>query len=120
MKKHLRTAVLLLIMFHFQYKTFAQSDPHFTQYYVYPSWLNPALTGAFDGAYRVSGIYRTQWGNISSPYSTAGISADFTTNKDMNFGVAILNQTAGDGGYKYTTGYVNLAYTGVRFGKMEY
>lgn len=42
----------------------AQVDPHFTQYYVYPSWLNPALTGAFDGDYRISGIYRNQWGNI--------------------------------------------------------
>jgi len=24
----------------------AQVDPHFSQYYVYPMWLNPALTGA--------------------------------------------------------------------------
>lgn len=120
MKKHLRTAILLLTMLNCQYGSFAQSDPHFTQYYVYPSWLNPALTGAFDGAYRVAGIYRTQWGNISSPYSTAGVTADFTTNKNMNFGVSVLNQTAGDGGYRYTTAYINLAYTGVRFGPMEY
>lgn len=97
----------------------AQSDPHFTQYYVYPSWLNPALTGAFDGQYRVSGIYRSQWGNISTPYSTQGVSAEFTTNSNMNYGVSILNQTAGDGGYRYTTAYGNLAFTGVRFGAME-
>lgn len=100
-------------------KATAQVDPHFTQYYIYPSWTNPALTGAFDGQYRVSGIYRTQWGNISSPYATQGISAEFTTNKNMNFGISILNQTAGDGGYRYTTGYANLAYTGVRFGPKE-
>ena len=42
----------------------AQVDPHFSQYYVYPAWLNPALTGAFDGDYRIAGIYRSQWGNI--------------------------------------------------------
>ncbi len=97
----------------------AQSDPHFTQYYVYPSWTNPALTGAFDGAYRVSGIYRSQWGNVSTPYNTQGANGEFTTNNNMNFGVSLLNQTAGDGGYRYNTGYLNLAYTGVRFGAME-
>ena len=97
----------------------AQVDPHFTQYYVYPSWLNPALTGAFDGDYRVSGIYRTQWGTISKPYSTPGLSAEFVTDKNVNIGLTILNQTAGDGGYYYTTAYGNFAYTGVRFGPTE-
>ena len=94
----------------------AQVDPHFSQYYVYPAWLNPALTGAFDGQYRISGIYRSQWGNISSPFSTPGISADFTTDKNINWGVSALKQTAGNGGYSYTTAYGNVAYTGARFG----
>src|SRR5688572_13963516 len=98
----------------------AQVDPHFSQYYVYPAWLNPALTGAFDGNYRVSGIYRTQWGNISSPFSTPGVSVDVTTDNNINFGVSVLNQKAGDGGFNYTTAYGNVAYTGVRFGAMEY
>src|SRR5687767_6335292 len=74
-------------------KLHAQIDPHFSQYYVYPSWLNPALTGAFDGTYRVSGIYRNQWGNVSVPYQTPGVSVDFTTEKNVNFGASILRQT---------------------------
>lgn len=98
----------------------AQVDPHFSQYYVYPAWLNPALTGAFDGDYRISGIYRSQWGNISSPFSTPALAADFTTNKNSNFGVSVLNQTAGDGGYNYLTAHASYAYTGVRFGAQEY
>lgn len=93
----------------------AQVDPHFSQYYVYPSWLNPALTGAFDGSYRVSGIYRSQWASISA-FKTYGLSADFTTDKNLNYGASILHQEAGSGGYKYTTAYANVAYTGVRFG----
>jgi len=100
-------------------KSGAQVDPHFTQYYVYPSWLNPALTGAFDGDYRVSGIYRSQWGNISSPFSTFGISGEFNTNKHVSLGVSVLKQKAGDGGYGYTTGYANFAYNGVRWGANE-
>ena len=93
----------------------AQVDPHFSQYYVYPSWLNPALTGAFDGKYRVSAIYRNQWGNVS-PFSTPGVTAEFTTEKNINVGFSVLSQKAGNGGYNYTTAYANVAYTGVKFG----
>ncbi len=94
----------------------AQVDPHFSQYYVYPSWLNPALTGAFDGDYRISGIYRNQWNSIGSPFSTPGASVEVTTNKNVNFGGSVLNQTAGEGGYNYLTAYGSVAYTGIRFG----
>lgn len=94
----------------------AQVDPHFSQYYVYPSWLNPALTGAFDGQFRAAGVYRNQWGNVTVPFVTTGASLDFTTNKNINVGVSVLDQTAGGGGYHYTTAYANVAYTGVKFG----
>ena len=118
MKRHLMVLPAVIFLLAHQ-NTQGQVDPHFTQYYVYPSFLNPALTGAFDGQFRVSGIYRTQWGSISSPYSTQGVAAEVTTNSNMNYGLSILNQTAGDGGYRYTTAYGNLAYTGMRFGVAE-
>ncbi len=92
----------------------AQVDPHFSSYYVYPSWLNPALTGAFDGHYRVSAIYRNQWGNVSTPFSTPGVAFDISTENKMNYGVSLMRQNAGNGGYSYTTAYGNLAYTGVQ------
>jgi type IX secretion system PorP/SprF family membrane protein len=119
MKRALKIGMVVLSCSLAARKAAAQADPHFTQYYVYPSWTNPALTGAFDGQYRISGIHRTQWGSVSTPYSTQGVSAEFATEKDMNFGISILNQTAGDGGYRYTTAYGSLAYTGVRFGPTE-
>src|SRR5688572_20795833 len=118
MRVTLRLSVLLLTFCLLHQNSKAQVDPHFSQYYVYPSWLNPALTGAFDGDYRISGIYRSQWGNVSSPYKTMGLSGDFTTNKNVNLGASILRQTAGDGGYMYTTAYANVAYTGVKMGAM--
>ena len=107
---------LCLVLMVFCKRLSAQIDPHFTQYYVYPSWLNPALTGAFDGDYRVSAIYRNQWANVSAPFTTPGVSVDFAGNKNLNYGVSALNQTAGDGGYQYLTAHGSLAYTGVRFG----
>lgn len=94
----------------------AQVDPHFSQYYAYPMWLNPALTGAIDGDYRVGGNYRSQWNNIANPYSTVGVSADFVTKKNINVGVNILNQSAGDAGYNYLNAYASAAYTGIKFG----
>jgi type IX secretion system PorP/SprF family membrane protein len=116
MRKRLRISLMLLASGLALGEAKAQVDPHFSQYYVYPAWLNPSLTGAFDGQYRVSGIYRTQWGNISSPFSTFGVSADFTTEKNINYGASVMRQTAGNGGFNYTTAYGNVAYTGVRFG----
>ncbi len=95
----------------------AQIDPHFTQYYMYPLWLNPALTGAVDGNFRVSVIQRQQWASIATPFTTTGLSADMTTTKNINFGVNLLQQSAGDVGYKFTTGNLSISYSGIRFGR---
>ncbi|RYD91130.1 MAG: type IX secretion system membrane protein PorP/SprF, partial [Sphingobacteriales bacterium] len=94
----------------------AQVDPHFSQYYSYPLWLNPAMAGQSEGAYRVSAHYRNQWSNISSPYSTFGVSGDMNTTKNINFGLNIMNQTAGSGGYNYTNALFTIGYSGVKWG----
>jgi type IX secretion system PorP/SprF family membrane protein len=98
-------------------KMAAQTDPHFTQNYSYPMYINPALTGSGDGEYRVSAIYRSQWGSISNPYRTMGVSFDTRTDKNIALGANVLNQTAGDGGFNYLNAYGSFAYTGVKFGK---
>ncbi len=57
-------------------KAFSQ-DRQFTQFYASPLTLNPALTGMFDGKYRVGGIYRDQWrGLLEKPYQTFSFGAD--------------------------------------------
>ena len=53
MRKILQTTLLAALTVASVTNAAAQVDPHFSQYYVYPSWLNPALTGAFDGRYSV-------------------------------------------------------------------
>lgn len=99
------------------FTTVAQTDPHFTQHYTFPMYLNPALTGSADGDYRVSAIFRDQWGSISNPYRTMGASFDARTNKNVALGINLLNQSAGDGGFNYLTTSASFAYTGVKFGK---
>lgn len=97
-------------------KTVAQTDPHFTQNYTYPMYINPAMTGGSDGDYRVSSIYRSQWGTISNPFRTVGVSFDTRTNKNIALGVNVQNQSAGDGGFNYLNAAASIAYTGVKFG----
>ncbi|MFT3932353.1 MAG: PorP/SprF family type IX secretion system membrane protein [Chitinophagaceae bacterium] len=92
----------------------AQMDPHFSQYYVYPTAINPALTGAIDGDYRVSAIWRSQYGNA---LTTRGLSGDFVTNKNANFGVSLLNQASNDKSYNFTNAYASMSYTGIRMGE---
>jgi type IX secretion system PorP/SprF family membrane protein len=98
-------------------KAVAQTDPHFTQNYTFPMYINPALAGSADGDYRASAIFRSQWGSLSSLYRTAGISFDTRTNKNAALGINLLNQSAGDGGFNYLTLSGSYAYTGVKFGK---
>lgn len=113
MRKSISLFMLACVLFAGQSK--AQVDPHFSQYYAYPLWLNPGLTGAMDASYRVTLLHRSQWAGITNPFSTFGATADFIAGKKMNFGASILNQTAGDGGYNYLTANVSLAYTGLQF-----
>lgn len=110
-----RIVVLLVAINMFAQVAKAQVDPHFTLYYVYPNWLNPALTGVFDGELRASAIYRNQWGNVSAPFTTPGVSVDLNTSKKINVGLSMLRQKAGNGGYSYSTATASVAYTGVTF-----
>lgn len=113
-----KTTAFLIVLF-FLGRAQAQVDAHFSQYYAHPLWLNPAMTGAFEGKVRVSGIYRSQWGSVTNPFSTAGLSVDMNTNKNINIGVGLLDQTAGDAGYHFMNGGLSLAYSGLRFGADE-
>jgi len=102
----------------------AQIDPHFSQYYAYPLWLNPALTGEFDGSVRVGTNLRDQWQAIPNAYKTAGVSADFRTNSKLNFGINILDQRAGDVGFNYLSAYGSISYeillSGTRQSKLNF
>ena len=57
--------------------SFAQ-DVHFSQYYTFAQALNPALTGNFDGSYRVAVIYRNQLSSFlnKNAFVTPGAAID--------------------------------------------
>jgi type IX secretion system PorP/SprF family membrane protein len=70
-------------------------DPNFSQFFVSPLTLNPALTGKFDGAFRVAGNYRNQWPTINNAFTTATVSFDAGILKNRipefdQFGVGVM------------------------------
>lgn len=71
----MRTFVLSILLLTLVRQASAQ-DPNFSQFFVSPLTLNPALTGKFNGNYRVAGNYRDQWPEISKAYVTSTISFD--------------------------------------------
>ncbi len=57
--------------------TLSAQDRLLSQFYASPQLLNPALTGNFDGKYRVGGIYHNQWrGTLEQPLQTTAFGGD--------------------------------------------
>lgn len=113
MKKKYQIFLLIIAgLFSAATSGYAQTDPHFSQYFIQPMFLNPALTGAIEGDYRVSAVWRSQYGNT---FSTKGLSAEMPTSKNINLGINLLNQSSSDKAYNFSNAYLSIAYTGVRF-----
>lgn len=95
---------------------YAQIDPHFSQYYANPLWLNPALTGVTDGAYRANINAKQQWSNLNDGYLTVGASFDAAPIKNFAFGAMIINQRAGAVAYNQLNALGSASYR-IRFGQ---
>ena len=88
----------------------AQVDPHFSQYYAYPLWLNPALTGVFNGDTRLNFNFKNQWAVINNGYNTGGLSMDLRPTEKIGLGINIIDQAAGTAGYNYFAAYGSFGY----------
>ncbi|MGQ0828245.1 MAG: PorP/SprF family type IX secretion system membrane protein [Bacteroidota bacterium] len=89
--------------------SFAQ-DFHLSQYDAPPLFLNPAMTGMFDGYYRIHGHYRTQWSSvIKNPFTTAGLSFDMPVKK-FGVGLQVFNYRAGLGNYNVFSALLSVGY----------
>lgn len=97
------------------------TDPHFSQFYAAPLLLNPALTGAMKCNYRLTAIFRGQWGSVlkdeATPmFQTPSASLDFRTNRAFGkqdafgFGFAFMNDKAGQSRYQTNLFNLSLAY----------
>ena len=77
MKKMLRACCfLVLVLVAWSTKTLAQ-DLIYSQFYNAPGYLNPALSGEFEGDIRVNMIYRSQWTKIQGALDNYTFSVDY-------------------------------------------
>jgi len=92
-------------------------DKHFSQFYATPMALNPAMSGLFDGRYRIGVNYRDQGrGSLDYPFRTFAGSFDLKFDfprqsqyKD-SYGVGLLFYTDRVSGFEFNT--TNLSVSG--------
>jgi len=95
--------------------TFSQ-DIHFSQFDGSLLNITPAFTGMFNGDFRASAIYRSQWQSVPVPYSTISMSGEAllkprSLQKDMvGVGLTFNNDVAGDARYGTTHIYFSGNY----------
>src|SRR4249920_776622 len=113
MKKLLLTLLLLSTIV----SVSLAQDPNFSQFFASPLTLNPALTGKFDGNFRVAGNYRNQWPSINNAFVTKTGSADFHLLRNnlpeidrWGFGVLFMNDQNGNGALRTNQFSLSTAY----------
>jgi len=91
-------------------------DIHFSQFYLSPLTLNPALTGVSNCDVRFTANYRSQWGSVlqQDAYNTIQVSYDqrFPSGKRDNFGfgVSLLSDRAGESSLSSVGGKLSGSY----------
>lgn len=101
----------IIISFISSFSNTNAQDFHLSMYDAAPMFLNPAMTGVFDGKLRMHSQYRTQWKAVNfKPYTAALVSLDMPYKK-WGFGLQVLNFRAGIGSYNVFQGLISAAYT---------
>ena len=89
-------------------------DIHFSQNHMMPGYINPALSGLFNGDFRFSGILRNQWNSVTIPYKTIAFGVDAKLSKQLinglnsGAGLMVLSDKAGDSEYSTNGALLNL------------
>ena len=88
-------------------------DARYTQWENMPVYLNPALTGNFDGMLRLRAQHRNQWRSIlkDNSYKTNAVSAEYkfanASTRKISVGAFYIKDKAGS--LDFRTGSINLA-----------
>ena len=100
----------------FSVSTFAQ-DFHYTQYFHSPLGVNPALAGAFNGSYRINGVYRSQyWSVADKAFNGFSLNVDAPVIRGIRkqdwvgIGLRLESATAGSAGQKLNFYGLGAAY----------
>lgn len=109
----MKTSLYILLFLVGAIRAHAQ-DIHFSQFFRSYLNLNPALTGEFDGDYRLNANLRNQWNSVSEPYQTFSFAADahnLSEQKGVHAGLAFFNDKAGAGELTTSQFTTSIAYS---------
>lgn len=90
-------------------------DIHLSHIHASPTYINPAMTGLFNGDMRIIGNYRSQWQSFTNGFQTFLGSADMKLNQgfglqdDVGAGINISRDQAGD--LNFTTTSANMTFS---------
>jgi type IX secretion system PorP/SprF family membrane protein len=74
-------------------------DVHFSQFFFSPQLFSPAEIGNFNAEYRLNANQKTQWREVSRPYSSFALMGDGSFDflpENLSVGAVIMNDNAGD------------------------
>lgn len=109
-----RICVILIVLFG---ANLSAQDIHFTQFYMSPLNLNPALTGVMNCKTRMVANYRNQWSAIlaANAYNTYSVSYDqkIPVGREDYFGIggSLWGDVAGESRFGTTQGRISLSFS---------
>ena len=96
----------------------SSQDVHFSQWLNTPLTLNPAMTGVFNGKFRFSNDFRSQWSGITKAYTDIHVSADLPVGKALlkngqffGVGFLLMQNRSGTDMFRQTILQASLSYT---------
>lgn len=107
---------LVLLFFGAFFLRVEGQDPVFSQYYAAPVHLNPAMTGVFEGKFRVGLNYRDQWSSVlkDNPFRTIAASFDIRENISrydyFAVGLSVMRDEAGLAQFQQNRSYLSFSY----------
>ena len=91
-------------------------DPHFSQFFMAPHFVNPANVGTQYGSWTMMGNFRQQWGNAGTLFQTQTLAAEAKLTgleDDMNtlaFGMSFMNDQSMMGSFRSNYASATVAY----------
>lgn len=109
--------ILFSVMILLSVLSLQAQDIHFSQFYLSPLNLNPAMTGVMNGNVRLVANYRNQWASVlkSNAFTTYSVSYDqkIPVGRYDYFGIggAFWGDRAGESRFSTTTGKLSFSYS---------
>lgn len=124
--KRLKQLTLLALLLTISFSSARAQDIHFSQFYLSPLNLNPAMTGVMNCNVRLVANYRNQWASVlrSNAFRTYSVSYDqrIPVGRNDYFGIGgtFWGDRAGEADFSTLTGKLSASYSKKMGGSRNY